>query len=111
MSVKIIIERRFKEGTFIDAFNAINNIRTKAMSTQGYISGETLVSSDDPREVIVISHWASLKHWEEWFAGEERSTLEDEIAPLLAEPVKFRIFNLGSDALFEAAEKHIQESW
>ena len=61
MSVKIIIDRKFKEDPLPENFKDINKLRIKAMQQGGYISGETLIGLEDNRSVIVLSNWSSAQ--------------------------------------------------
>lgn len=63
MSVKIIIERKFREAPLAEDFQLINSLRTEAIRQRGYITEETLVNLRDKREVTVISYWASMDDW------------------------------------------------
>lgn len=110
MSVKIIIERKFKGGPFPENFKLINKLRVSAMRQRGYISGETIVNLEDNREVVVISFWSDIDDWKSWLDSEERSTLENELVPYLEEPAKIRAFKLGADAIMEAFEQFIHNA-
>jgi heme-degrading monooxygenase HmoA len=57
MAVKIIIDRKVKRGRDSDFAKLIRELRGKAISCKGYISGETLRAHDDPNNYIVISTW------------------------------------------------------
>ena len=57
MSVKVLIQRRFREAPTAEDIMAINDFRIGAMAQPGYIGGETLAAMEDPREVAVISTW------------------------------------------------------
>ena len=49
MLVKIFIKRRFKKGKVKEINALLRDFRSGAMTQSGYVSGETLVSCDDPR--------------------------------------------------------------
>ncbi|MBE9542843.1 MAG: antibiotic biosynthesis monooxygenase, partial [Proteobacteria bacterium] len=51
MSIKIVIERKFKEAVVLETLEIIDEIRMKALRDRGYIGGETVVNVDDDREV------------------------------------------------------------
>lgn len=97
MSVKIMIERKFKKATDDEDLRAIDELRIKALRQKGYIGGETVVNCDDPKEVLVISAWSSLEDWETWVKDQERDVLEDELASRLEEPAKIRAFIPSAD--------------
>ena len=47
MSIKILIERKFKEAATEANLKVIEDIRIKALRQRGYIGGETRVNVDD----------------------------------------------------------------
>ena len=48
MPVKILIQRKIKPGKEKELSKVVNELRSKAMHAQGFISGETLQSIEDP---------------------------------------------------------------
>ena len=110
MSVKILLGRRFKEALGQKNFQALEEIRMRAMEQEGYITGETLVNFADSREVLVVSTWSSLNDWKRWADSEERRELENELMHYLEGPTDIRHFMLGADALKEAFERFVHES-
>ena len=55
MTVKILLERKFKEDPSLEEIKIINELRIGAMQRKGYVSGETLVDLNDHRRIVVIS--------------------------------------------------------
>jgi len=47
MTAKIIIDRKVKKGSVSEFLKLLEELRGKAVSAKGYISGETLQASDD----------------------------------------------------------------
>ncbi|MFH1479880.1 MAG: hypothetical protein ABIG67_01305 [Pseudomonadota bacterium] len=92
MSVKIIIERKFKEKVDLATLEIIDEIRMKALKTRGYIGGETIDNVEDSREVIVLSAWSTVEDCKTWYEKKEWRALEKDITPKLAEPSKIRAF-------------------
>ena len=97
MSIKIEIERRFKEPVVPEILQILDEIRIKALRVRGYIGGETAINVDDDREVLVFSSWSSAEDWTQWYATEEWKDLEKKLAPHLADPVKVRVFVPAAD--------------
>ena len=58
--VRVIIQRRLKEGKKGDILPPLRALRTAAMSYPGYIHGESLGSAEDPSVISVLSNWQSL---------------------------------------------------
>ncbi|MFC1919077.1 antibiotic biosynthesis monooxygenase family protein, partial [Chloroflexota bacterium] len=87
--IRIIIERKAKSAKDTHHLLALLRlIRTEAMRQPGYVSGETLVSTENRAEIIVISTWQSLKEWKVWQASEKRVEIEKQFAEILSEEAK-----------------------
>jgi heme-degrading monooxygenase HmoA len=97
MSVKIVIERKFKEAPTEENLKVIDEIRVKALRDRGYIGGETVVNADDGREVLVFSAWSSVDDWKTWYTRKDWEKLEKRLAPHLEGPAKIRIFAPGAE--------------
>ncbi len=110
MSFKIIIERRFKEPPVIRNLRAIEGLRMHAMQQKGYISGETLINSEDSCEVVVLSTWADFDSFNTWSSSKERAGLEEELTPYMESPARISSFSLGADAIDEMFDKIIHDS-
>ena len=92
MSNRIMIERKFKNPITSDILQTIDEIRIKALRQRGYIGGETVVNADDDREVLVISSWASVDDWKEWYETKDWKDYEKDLATHLDGPVKVTVF-------------------
>jgi heme-degrading monooxygenase HmoA len=92
MAIRVLIERKIVPGNELALSDLLIKLRSKAMHTKGYISGETLRSVDDPFEYLVISTWNSLDDWKNWEADKERQEIQTEIDNLLRTPSIQRIF-------------------
>lgn len=96
MIAKIIIKRRFVEGKNKQILALLNEIRSKAMSQPGYISGETLSKKDFPQNMAVIATWQSMEDWYKWKISEERSKFEAMIEIYQTRPTEFEEYLLGT---------------
>lgn len=110
MSVRIIIERKFREPLVQENLQAIEAIRVNATRQKGYVSGETLVNSENRREVVVLSTWSDFDDFDIWSNSQERAELENELTPYLEGPAKIGCFLLGADAIDEMFEKIVHDS-
>ena len=88
MAVRILIQRRIKPGKEKELNQIVRELRSKAMHAEGFISGETLRSIEDPSVHLVISTWKSIDAWNRWVNSPERKALQDKIDAILAEPTK-----------------------
>ena len=91
MSLRIIIDRKVKKGKEEDFAKLLRKLRSKAMFSKGYISGEMLRDRDDPQNYIVISAWQSVAEWERYEKLPETSKLHARIEKLMVRPTKVKI--------------------
>ena len=66
MAVKVLIRRHVPEDKAREIIPLFRQIRSLAITREGYISGETLRNLDDPEEFLVISSWQTSEEWESW---------------------------------------------
>jgi len=92
MTVRIIIDRKVKKGKESDFSKLLRELRTKAIPSKGYISGETLRALDDPYNYIVITTWQSLDDWKAWEKHPERKKIQAKIEKIMARPTKTKIY-------------------
>jgi quinol monooxygenase YgiN len=95
MAVKVLIERRVLPGQERRALEILRAMRARCLDEPGYISGETLRDSEDPRIIVVISSWFGLMDWRRWSQSEDRKRFESQIRPLLAAPERTRVLLEG----------------
>jgi heme-degrading monooxygenase HmoA len=110
MTVKILLERKFKEEPSLEEIKIINELRIGAMQQIGYVSGETLVDSDDHRRIVVISVWANKAAWEKWKNSDQRRKLEANLNENLKQRPIIRSFMLGADYLGGVFEEVVHDS-
>ena len=91
--IRVIIERRAKEGKEDELLRELLDLRTQSMRQPGYVSGETLVWYDDPSLYVVISTWSAAAYWKTWTILVERRRIEDRLEPLLSAPEKTTVLN------------------
>jgi heme-degrading monooxygenase HmoA len=92
MAVKIIIDRKVKKGKEADFSRLLRELRTKAIPSAGYISGETLRALDDPHNYIVVTTWQSVDDWKNWEKNSERKKIQAKIERLMARSTRTKIF-------------------
>ncbi len=86
MLVKVFIKRHVAEGNNAEFLGLLKKLRFRAMEQKGYISGETLVSTEDFKRVMVISTWQSLDTWKE---SGERKGIDTQLEELQTEPTAY----------------------
>jgi heme-degrading monooxygenase HmoA len=95
MAVKIIIRRKVRKGKERQLLPLLLDIRSKAITQSGYISGETLINVNDPEEFVVIGTWKSVDHWKAWEASKERGEIQRRIDELLGDRAVHGIYFYG----------------
>jgi len=88
--IKVVIERRLKEGARI--FNLLREGRAAAMKHPGYITGETLLDTEDTSHILVISSWQSLRDWDDFRKSDVRVNIDKRLEPFLAGPPQFHTY-------------------
>ena len=92
MTVKIIIDRKVKNGKEPEFFDLLKKLRSMAVSTKGYISGETLRALTDRHNYVVVSTWQSVDDWKEWEKNLERAKIQARIEKIMARPTKTKMY-------------------
>lgn len=82
MIVKVIIKRDVIQDKQNEFFKQLKNLRVLALHQKGYITGETLINTQTPSKVLVISKWESLEDWEAWRNNPDRWEIENRLAAL-----------------------------
>ena len=92
VAIRIIIDRKVKKGKEQEFARMLRELRSKAIPSKGYISGETLRAQGDPHNYIVISTWQSLEDWKKWEKQPERKEIHAKIEKLMSRPTKTTIY-------------------
>lgn len=95
MAVKVLITRRLKEGKFQEAYKLLMELRSLATVRAGYVSGETLISAEDPNKLVVISTWVSQKRWEDWQSNQKRKEFSRKLDECLDTPERAEVYLVG----------------
>ena len=96
MNAKILIKRRFKKGKQKEIIALLRELRSGALHQPGYISGETLSSSEDPQILMVIGTWQDMESWYNWKRNITRQTLEQMLETYQKESTEYQEFTLGA---------------
>jgi heme-degrading monooxygenase HmoA len=88
----VLIERWLVEENYEAIQRTLRGLRREAIHRTGYVSGETLRDTADARHFVAVSSWRTREEWEQWAASDSRRRIEEQIAPLLAEPEKITVF-------------------
>ena len=86
--IKIIIERKIKPGSEEKFRKLMQEVLSRAVHADGFISGETLQGVDDPTIYVTISQWKDMSFWNAWINSAERKERQIEYDKILSEPTK-----------------------
>ena len=92
MAVKVIIDRKVKKGKESEFFELLKELRSKALSARGYISGETLRALSDQHNYIAVATWQSIDDWKNWEKNSERKEIQARIEKLMMRSTKTKIY-------------------
>ena len=95
MAVKILITRTVPPDKGAEMLQLFKELRAMATQQPGYISGETLKSSDRPDVFLVISTWESADDWEKWLINKDRQAVQARIDDLLGGKTRYEMFHYG----------------
>ncbi len=95
MALKVVIERRVLPGHEKQLLELLRELRIRCLDEPGYITGETLRDSEDPRNIVVLSTWFGLGDWRRWSQSSDRKALESRIRQHLAAPERVRLLLEG----------------
>jgi heme-degrading monooxygenase HmoA len=85
--IKVVLEHRSKSVENTEKLvELIRQVRAMARKRTGFVTGETLVDTEDPCHVVVISTWKRREDWEVWDASPERAASRPQIEDLLVVP-------------------------
>jgi len=96
MNAKILIKRKFKPGKQKEIISLLRELRSGALQQPGYISGETLTSSENLQVLMVIGTWQDMESWYNWKRNNTRQTLEQMLETYQEESTEYQEFTLGA---------------
>lgn len=92
MSIKVILYRRVPVEKRNELTPLLLELRSLALVQPGYVSGETLMNSDDPEEVLVISSWTDEPSWNRWLENARREEVQRRIDELLGHETMYQVY-------------------
>jgi heme-degrading monooxygenase HmoA len=92
MAVRVIIDRKVKGGEESEFSELLKQLRSKAVSSKGYISGETLRALSDRHNYIVVSTWQSADDWKNWEKNPVRKTIQTRMEKITMGTTKAKIY-------------------
>lgn len=95
MQAKILIKRKFIKGKKNEIISLLKELRSGALQQPGYISGETLTSTEHPQTLMVISSWQDMESWQNWKDNNTRTTIDKMLESYQEGATEYQEFTLG----------------
>ncbi len=96
MAVHVIIKRKWQVDQPEAIIPLLAKLRSRAMEQPGYISSETLRSTENLDYFLVISKWETADDWKKWAQSKERRDIQGRVDSLIGEKTFYEIFeNFG----------------
>lgn len=92
MTIHVVIKRKFTMSNPEKLIPLLSKLSERAKLQKGYISTDTLQSSDNPGEYLVVSRWETEENWKAWFTSKERRDIQGKVDSLIGERTFYEIF-------------------
>lgn len=92
MAVYVVIKRKLKINSPEKLMPLLEEMSRRAKEQPGYLATETLQSTEDPEDFMIISKWGTSDDWKKWFLSKERRTLQGQVDSLIGERTFYEIF-------------------
>lgn len=92
MPVQVIIKRKLRVDQPEKLMPLLGQLRSRAKSQPGYLTGETLRNVDNHEKYLVISQWETIEDWRQWFHSEARREVQGKIDSLIGEKTFYEVF-------------------
>jgi heme-degrading monooxygenase HmoA len=92
MAVHVVIKRKFKVSHPEKLIPLLSELNERAKNQEGYISTDTLQSTENNEYCLVISKWKTEENWEAWFNSKERRNLQGNVDSLIGERTFYEIY-------------------
>jgi len=92
MAVHVIIKRRFRMNQPDKIIPLLKELNDRAKVQPGYISTDTLQSTEDLGDYMVISVWETAEDWNKWLANPQRKEIQNQVDSLIGERTFYEVF-------------------
>lgn len=89
--IKVMIERQIAVDLADHYQQRAKSTLQTAMSSHGFISGESLQDLADSNHRIIFANYRTLQDWLRWHQSSERRDIMDQLRPMLVEDEKITI--------------------
>ena len=92
MAVYVVIKRRFRMKKPEMIIPLLKKLTDRAKNQPGYVSTQTLQSTEDQGDYLVVSVWDSVEDWDNWFKNPQRKEIQNQIDSLIGERTFYEVF-------------------
>ena len=92
MAIHVVIKRKCKVRQPEKLIPLLRKLNERAKVQEGYISTDTLQSTEDAEDYLVVSKWETEENWKAWFNSKERRDLQVNVDHLIGERTFYEIF-------------------
>lgn len=92
MPVHVIIKRKYVMNHPEKIIPLLKELNQRAKEQPGYISTETLQSTEDLGDYLVVSLWETADDWKNWFMNPQRKEIQDKVDSLIGERTFYEVF-------------------
>ena len=71
---------------------SLKELSIRAKEQPGYISTETLQSTENLEDYMVVSKWDTAEDWQKWVLSKERRDIQGKVDSLIGERTFYEIF-------------------
>ena len=92
MAVHVVIKRKFRMNRPDKILPLLSELNQRAQVQPGYVSTNTLQSTEDLGDYLVVSVWETIEDWHNWFRNPERKEIQDQVDSLIGERTFYEVF-------------------
>jgi heme-degrading monooxygenase HmoA len=95
MAIKVLTFRKFRKDKIGEGDKLLRELRAAGTLCAGFVTGQTLISVNDPQILLVTSTWTGIDAWKAWQSSRKRTEIAAQIRELLEIPEHVEIFFVG----------------
>ena len=88
MSIAVLERLSFKDESLVKAFPVLQEIKSLAVDSPGYLKSNSLLSKDHPGELLVIYEWRDLVAATDWERNPDRRAAMLKLTGMLRQPAE-----------------------
>lgn len=92
MAVHVVIKRKFRMNQPEEILPLLKELNLRAKDQPGYISTDTLQSTEDLGDYLVVSVWETIEDWNQWFLNAQRKEIQNQVDSLIGERTFYEVF-------------------